>query len=236
VLFREGWGDRVGTKVEKHAIRDRLLNSNEPFLSFIKLDNSELPDWYPETAIWASSTGHPPEVLANMILERLNKAGKEVRPETIEQRAARIAAQKKAEEKRDAFLRSEAVVAAAHEEHTRLIAALREVGTKIRAAVDGNELVLEMSKSKHRVAVARDMDSPRLRPSLNVFLWQPPRLHAYGRDAASQNNVLLSAFRFDQPLDGRHGWRRDVYDGDFLTSTELAEWVADELLSALEEG
>jgi hypothetical protein len=126
VLYRENWGETKWTRVEASAIREHALNGGWEILFVMKLDDSALPPWIPETKLWSALDEYGLEGAAAAIDARLEGLGAEPHVKTPVERARRLRAEAQRKADAKAFLNSEEGVAAAQREMIKLADHLEE--------------------------------------------------------------------------------------------------------------
>jgi hypothetical protein len=107
ILHRDGWGDTPWTGVEQAAIRDRCLKTKFKSLAVVKLDDSPLPAWVPDTHIAFDSQAYPVEQLVGAIKARAQSDfSVKLAPPSALARAKLALAQAQFDEETEAYLRS----------------------------------------------------------------------------------------------------------------------------------
>lgn len=129
VLYRGDWGKTPWTRIEETAIRNRAHEEGFDFTIFIPVERpAALPPWVPRARIWVDLDRWGADAAAAIVERRVEEAGGEVRAETAEDRATRLARDLAAEGERQQFLNSAAGVRAAEEESTAMASQCRWPG------------------------------------------------------------------------------------------------------------
>lgn len=126
VLHREGWGETRWTRVEASAIKEHGLNKGWDTLFVVKLDDSALPPWVPDTKIWSALDEYGLDGAAAAIDARLEGLGAKSHAETPVERARRLKAEAERRGEAKEFLESEKGVEAAQQEVIQFAAHLEE--------------------------------------------------------------------------------------------------------------
>lgn len=91
ILYREDWGHTSWTRIEETAIRNRAHNEGYDFTTFVQLDlKSKMPKWLPKTRIYYNFDRWGINGLAPVIESRIQEAGGQGKPDSIEDQAARL--------------------------------------------------------------------------------------------------------------------------------------------------
>jgi hypothetical protein len=233
VLHRAGWGKTPWTRVEETAIRERFHQEGADFLTIVKLDDSAPPIWIPTTRVWGGFSRLKAEGVAGVLLERLRHAGSNLRTETAQELAERVAREQIAERERIEFLGSSEGVKAATESAHATIAKLREIGAAIGAAVTGEQEVINLYREGFSVSAS--WQNPYINTlndsALHVKEWVG-RPDIGGRFIHHTEPQELSHWRytFDRPTADDVGWREPksqrIYSPD-----QLADFAAKLLLT-----
>jgi hypothetical protein len=121
VLYREDWGTTAWTRIEETAIRNRAHNEGYDFTTFVQLDpKSKMPKWLPKTRIYYNHDRWGTKGLAPVIEAKIQEAGGESRPDTIEDQAARLKRQILNQNERRFFLNSSEGYVKAQQEFDKL--------------------------------------------------------------------------------------------------------------------
>jgi len=105
ILYRENWGHTPWTRIEETAIRNRGHNEGYDFTTFVQLDpKSKMPQWLPKTRIYYNYDRWGTKGLAPVIEARIQEAGGQSKPDTIEDQAARLKRQVLNQKERQQFL------------------------------------------------------------------------------------------------------------------------------------
>ena len=92
ILYREEWGKTTWTRIEETAIRGRAYDEGYDFTLLVNLETSAVPPrWFPRTRIWANLGRYGEAGLASVIEQLVQERGGNATPETLGQRAARLA-------------------------------------------------------------------------------------------------------------------------------------------------
>lgn len=107
ILYREEWGTTAWTRIEETAIRNRGHNEGYDFTTFIQLDpKSKMPKWLPKARIYFDYDRWGAKGLAPVIEARIQDAGGQSKPDTLEDQAARLKRQVLNQKERMLFLNS----------------------------------------------------------------------------------------------------------------------------------
>ena len=91
VLYRDGWGATPWTRVEAMAIRDKCLSDGFDNLVFVRLDDSELPDWVPKTHLYVDYETYGMDQLLGVLRRKAEERGSVIKLETPSEKARRLA-------------------------------------------------------------------------------------------------------------------------------------------------
>jgi len=142
VLYRNGWGKTPWTRIEETAIRNRAFEEGYDFAIFAPLDKKpNMPKWLPKSRIWIGLDRWGIEGAATVIEARVQEAGGTPKEETVEDRALRLSRKIAAEEKKQAFLKSEKGVQTANKEIASLFSELK----RVVQSVSENESFVKLS-------------------------------------------------------------------------------------------
>lgn len=131
ILYRPEWGSTRWTRVEETAIRNRGLEEGYAFTVLIPLDQPQTrPGWLPLNRLWGNLHRFGVQGAAQAIEARLEEAGAGSRPETIEQKAARIFREVREDKERVAFIAGKGNALPA-QEAAALLDRITERATKI---------------------------------------------------------------------------------------------------------
>src|SRR5262249_21576111 len=126
IFYRNGWGETPWTRVEQTAIRNRAFDHGWDFTFVIPLDEPpKAPPWLPRSQIWFDWPRWGVSGAAPIIERRAKELGSNARPETVQERAARLHRTLAAEGERRNLLNSERGVAAANQEVDRMFAEIQ---------------------------------------------------------------------------------------------------------------
>ena len=219
VLYREGWGDTPWTQVEAAAIRDRAREKGFEFVTFLRLDRSDLPGWLPKGRLWGDMERLGVEGTVSVIEERVRRFGGAVREETAPELAARLAREAREAEEREAFLHSMEGPRAAAEEVEIVAAELSPLTDAVSAssgthhrfwrrstsglAIFGVGSPVRVVSVQHVTRSSRNFRGAEL----IATVWKE---HDPFQDWARVSPAVAIAsetFRFDLASDGERGWR-----------------------------
>ena len=244
VLYREDWGTTPWTRIEQDAIRNRAFEEGYGFSMFMVLQpGAALPPWLPKTQIWVDFDRYGIDGALAVIEARVQESGGDVLAETFEQKARRQKAEIEAENDRQRFLDSGEGVRAAHKEievlHQELersAAILRESGfDRVQTRSNNREAALNHGQEHGLSFIWSSQYSNTLNNAdLSIALWRGPA------------PLWGDRFIFDRPTKQRgwtycfdrqgteYGWREKHADSRFLSSRQLAEHFANQLVDAIQ--
>jgi len=244
ILYREGWGHTPWTRIEETAIRNRGHNEGYDFTTFVQLDlKSKMPQWLPKTRIYYNYDRWGTKGLAPVIEARIQEAGGQSKPDTIEDQAARLKRQVLNQKERQQFLNSPDGYEKAQLEFDKLFNLLQakteqledpemqlhfrcetEIGKKFTIHCEGYGLYFSWSY-KYRNSLT---DS-----ALYVDLTQPNRNQTtafmessmYGR--AREKVIKGDELNFDiNPSSNETGWSVKKKETDFYSTEKLIDiWL-----------
>jgi hypothetical protein len=237
VLHRAGWGTTPWTRVEETAIRERFHHEGADFITIIKLDDSTPPIWIPTTRVWGDFSRLKAEGVAGVLLERLRHAGSQVRTETAQELAARVAREQIAERERVKFLGSSEGVKAATKSAHVMIAKLREVGGTIGAAVTGEQEIINLYREEFSVSAS--WQNPYINTlndsALHVKEWAGrPDIGGRFIHHTEPEELRHWRFAFDRPTADDLGWR-EPESRRMFSPDQLADFAAKLLLTRVRE-
>lgn len=244
VLYRAEWGKTGFTQIESTAIRNRAFDHGYEFVTFINRDGSPLPPWLPKTRVWIGLDRLGVDVAAAVIESRVQEAGGEPHEETAIGRAERMRAEMVAESERQAFFNSQEGANAA-------LAGCREIFERVKVIseqskhhigeprrVQGRSFTFELpSNCDHwQISVAWNpwANNTAEKAELVVREWHGSILEgAIGRAGLPQpkkTTLFVLDYRNEVP-----GWREKPHGNRFYRHEELADWIANRLLTRIEE-
>lgn len=242
VLYRPQWGKTPWTRIEETAIRNRSFENGYDFVVLIPMDSPpSAPEWLPKNRIWLGLERWGLTGAAAAIEARVQEAGGAPHEETPLEQAQRIARQKNAEEKRQAFLGSESGVNQANKEVDFLYAAIEKAAAEINEA--GGDIQLSCKRALPKALNLHSWDLMAYTTWDNQFantLHQSEllirtlkRMPSDIRREATPRILSSESYYFDTPTPGRYGWVSKT-NGRFFTSRDLAEYCVRQLLDRLQ--
>ncbi len=242
VLYRARWGQTPWTRIEETAIRNRSYNKGYDFVLMIPMDTPPCtPEWLPKTRIWIGLDRWGIAGAAAAIEARVQEAGGMPHEETPLEQAQRIARQKKAEEKRQAFLGSESGVNQANKEVEFLYAAIEKAAAEINEA--GGDIQLSCKRALPKALNLHAWDLMAYTTWDNKFantLHQSEllirtlkRMPSDIRHEAPPRTLSAEQLYFDAPTPGIYGWVSKS-NNRFFTSQDLAEYCVKLFLDRLQ--
>jgi hypothetical protein len=238
VLHRADWGNTKWTGIEKTAIVERLLEEGADFVTFIRLDESNLPGWMPRARIFGDFNRLGVNGVAGALLERLRQAGSLVRQETAKELAQRLADEQLAEAHRVHFLRSAEGVKVATQLALEVIAKLYAMGADIGAAATAERgEVVNLYRQGFSVSASWQcpyIDSLR-NSALHVVEWngRPDIGGRFYRESPPEE-LAHWRFTFDRPTPEDYVWV-DASTGRRVSSASLPDFAARLLLNRVRE-
>lgn len=240
ILFREEWGTTSWTRIEETAIRNRAHNNGYDFTTFVQLDpNSKMPIWLPKNRIYYNYDRWGIKGLAPVIEARIQEAGGENKPDTLEDQAARMKRQMLNHKERQMFLQSDEAYAKAQEKFNELIKLL-QARTK---TIEDPEMALHFyydTKMYNKVIVHCEGFSLNIKwkyafsnsltdSGLYIdFISANTESLSRNRSRQSQERVLKrDKLNFDfNPSTKETGWSVESKESDFYSSEKLIEnWL-----------
>lgn len=108
IFYRQDWGNTPFTRAEEAAIKQRAWSEGYGFSIWVPMDKlKKIPPYVPPQHIWFDFERYGVNGLATVIEERVRESGREVRPETTEDRLRKINRRINLEQKRNSFERSQ---------------------------------------------------------------------------------------------------------------------------------
>ncbi len=101
ILHRDGWGETPWTAFEQSHIKDRALATRMTSFLVIKLDDSELPSWVPDTHIYVSTAADSHADIIAVIRYRARQQGAVLRRENSLDVAQRLRREQHAKQRRE---------------------------------------------------------------------------------------------------------------------------------------
>ncbi len=238
VLHRKEWGNTPWTRIEETSIKNRAFNEGYDFTLFIPLEKPPaIPKWVPKTRIWMDIDRWGTECAASVIEMIIQEAGGQAKEETIEERVAQSTRKIAFEEKKQAFLKTDAAVKAANEHVKQLYMRLEQAVKNINESKDNVDLKIVIEAHQraiysHRfslifswfVIYSNTLDGSRF----ILELWQG--IHPIGGRRylpfKKPSKLREIKFNFDQTLAGSFIWRelykkKKSYSNDELISLAL---------------
>jgi len=240
ILFREEWGTTSWTRIEETAIRNRAHNNGYDFTTFVQLDpNSKMPIWLPKNRIYYNYDRWGIKGLAPVIEARIQEAGGENKPDTLEDQAARMKRQMLNHKERQMFLQSDEAYAQAQEKFNELIKLLQARTKTIEDPEMGLHFYYD-TKMYNKVIVHCEGFSLNIKwkyafsnsltdSGLYIdFISANTESLSRNRSRQSQERVLKrDKLNFDfNPSTKETGWSVESKESDFYSSEKLIEnWL-----------
>lgn len=201
VLYREGYGGTKWTRIEASAIRNRALEIGWHTILLISLDGSK-PDWIPPSRLWLGIETFGEEIAAEAILGRFAEVGLAPHPETVIDRARRIANEKEGRANAEAWRGTQAAVDAAREQFTALSTLLEQRAAELPA------LFKPEAVREHHNSVQMRIQGARV-----SFTW----IQAYG-NSLSGSELQIREYEHRWPSGG---WGRSTWHEVKVNCAEL---------------
>jgi hypothetical protein len=127
IFYREDWGETCWTRIEENAIRNRAFKEGYDFTTFVQLDpGSKMPKWLPKNRIYCNFDRYGSKGVASVIEARVQEAGGQSRPESVEDLAARNKRAIQLEQMRQQYLKSPQAYKDSQTEYDKLCKLLEE--------------------------------------------------------------------------------------------------------------
>jgi hypothetical protein len=234
VLYREQWGSRTWTRIEKTAIQNRAMDEGYDFTVFVLMENGITPPkWLPKNRVWHDFPRFGIQSLVYALQTKIEESGGKLHTETVEQQIARISTEVEQATKKKHILQSNEIVAVADAEAETL-----------KATLENKAQSLSKSQTLFVVSTKRDFESVILsckRVQLTVG-W-----HIIASNTLNQSNLYsyLSEkdksakrpfevryidrehldFQFDLNDLSQNGWRQQGSNSHFFHTEELADFL-----------
>ena len=238
VLHRENWGETRWTRVEASAIKDHGLNKGWDTLFVVKLDDSTLPIWIPDTKIWSALDEYGLDGAAAAIDARLEGLGAKPHVETPVERARRLKAEAEREADAQAFLESERGVEAAQQEMIKLADHLEERVRDVRA--EGLNLSLHRDPNDRyvfwvngaRVSMSMGWHCSYSNTTRHSSLLIRERDGPYGLGWPAALCPVVSEIRVSITVDatGAPAWQEEDHPDRYYSSRQLGDRYLNRLL------
>src|SRR5215471_16402309 len=125
ILYRPEWGSTPWTRIEQDAIRDRAYNSGYDFTTFVSLGPSpSVPEWLPKHRLWVGLDRFSVNGAAAIIENLITEQGGNPKPDTPQDKAARLARALAADNERESLYHSTEGVQRGEREAHRVFEAL----------------------------------------------------------------------------------------------------------------
>jgi hypothetical protein len=161
ILHRQGWGNTDWTAFEESHIKARALRSHMKSFMVVRLDDTDLPAWVPDTHLYASIETDSEDEIVGIIRARARQEGAAARPETAaefavrrsrEQAAARAREERAASHKAVAEVRAE--VSRLYAEMDRILTAIKSADPSIEFQYGGGELGFGIAAARRSIHVS----------------------------------------------------------------------------------
>jgi len=106
ILHREKWGHTDWTNTEEHAIKDFGLKNRWKRIVLIKLDKSQIPEWYPENMIYLDYEQYGFEELIGVLKSKAQEMGSIIKPITALEKAKILGKERIFTQKKESILKS----------------------------------------------------------------------------------------------------------------------------------
>ncbi len=247
ILYRPEWGETPFTRIEQTAIRKRAYEHGYDFTAWIAMEEGiKLPEYVEPTRLYYGLPKFGIDGAAGVIEAAIQRAGGNTRPETLEERAARLNRQNIAQQLRIEFLSSQEGINAAGAAARQLIEAVEkraqqltdwQLRTQTFLEVGKIDIYVEVIAERHVLAVTwhqpyrNNLDEA----GLHVGVWKglPPRpgRHYFRGDEPPQERG--EKFAFDRTLDGSDVWRKS--NSEHVTPAGMVDYSLSMLLDAIHQ-
>jgi hypothetical protein len=235
ILYRAEWGQTGFTQIESTAIRNRAYEQGYEFTTFINRDGSPLPSWIPRTRVWIGIERLGLDATAAVIESRVLEAGGEPHEETAIARAERMRAERVVDSERQVFLDSQEGADAALQGCRDILDYLKRISQQ------SHNLITEPRQV--RGFFTFDVAAAYYHWTISVAWNTRARNTTKGGELVVrewhgtpdvQRPSLETLFVFDY-RNGITGWQKKRNDGRFYRHEEVADWIANRLLTRIEE-
>jgi hypothetical protein len=249
VLYRSEWGKTPFTRIEETAIRNRAFNEGYGFTLWIAAEESvTLPPYVEKARIYYGLSRYGLDGAVAVIETAIQQKGGDTRPETLEDKAARLNRQAIAQSERLAFLETPQAVIEAAATARKLFENVRTRAEKLAewrltvetflgrgkkdiwADVYGQSCVLAVTWHQPYFGTFKEA-------ALRVELWEgaPPRPGRSYIGGEAPPRRFREEYEFDRILDGTYVWRHHS-SREPLTNDQMADHALGLLIEALHKG
>lgn len=243
LVYRDGWGERGFTYIERTAIKRRIHAQGADFL-FIVIATTEprqtLPDWLPGDHVYWDLPTFGVEDAVDAIRQRLRRIGGAPRIETAVEMALRQKCERIAASEHELFRQTRGLDAA-RQELRAIFAALSEIA----AASAGTLSPPEWNRTNTAISFTPPSGMPKLTfalqmaavrtprdPDLHVRLWRGGSAINATYPGIGESPSYKSDYQIDLDEGGRVGWRPiRAAHATILSSNEVADREVKELLT-----
>lgn len=237
VLHRENWGETRWTRVEADAIKEHGLNKGWNTLFVVKLDDSALPLWIPDTKIWSALDEYGLDGAAAAIDARLEGLGAQPHIETPVDRARRLKAEAERKAEAKAFLESEKGVKAAQQEMIKLAAhleervrAVREEGLTLSLHKDPNDRYVFWVNGANASVTMGWWSYPNTTQDSSLLITERDGPYHRGLPAALCPVVSKIRVGFTVDPTGAPAWQEEDHPDRYYSSEQLGDRYLNRLL------
>ncbi|MBN1186890.1 MAG: hypothetical protein JXB49_31730 [Bacteroidales bacterium] len=240
VLYRDGWGKSVWTRIEENSIKNRGRDNGYSFLLLVMLDSdSKKPEWLEYTYIWDNYNKSGSKGVANVIEYKVNEKGGNVRPETYKDKSERLKRKREAEANRESYLKSHDSKNDANSEVIKIFQQIKE-----------NKSSLEDPKTSFYFAQSeqpgkmygfgnkywlyftwKENQFDHLDSILSISIVEMASDDFGGRIV---NDILKCDYKFDKRISGEIGWS-EIEEGTFCTTETLIDYWLKQLIECFEK-
>lgn len=237
VLHREKWGQTDWTNTEENAIMDFGLKNRWKGIILVKLDKSQIPEWYPENKIYLDFEQYGFEQIIGVIKARAQEMGSEIKQITSLEKAKILQEKRSFQNKRKQLLQSNEGFQEASKEVQKLFHKLEEICTKITSETDVKFEYKKEHETEYRLVGIKQTDegsyefqvlvtwsyhySNSLTDSKLCVLKVDMGRTIYRKGPLKTEEIL---FDFDLSPSYVNGWR-DKQSNKFNTTDQLAEYI-----------
>lgn len=237
VLYRAEWGESGFTQIESTAIRNRGFDHGHEFLTLINRDGSPLPRWLPRSRVWVGLDKYGLDHAVTVIESRVQEAGGEPHEETAIARAERMQTERLLESERQAFVDSQDGADAAMSGCREIFDRIKVISTQSHGQIREPKRLssprftfeLESNCDYWKLSVVWNQwaSNTTAKADLVVREW-------YGSITSMAQPKRSTSFEFDY-RDELAGWRQKPAESRFYRHDEVADWIANRLLTRIEE-
>lgn len=246
ILYRPEWGDSPFTRIEQDAIRKRAYHKGYDFTVWIAVEEGvKLPEYVEPTRLYYGLPKYGKDGALSIIEMAIQRQGGNTRPETLDERAARLNRQNVAQEVRLDFLSSQEGIKAAAVAARKLIEAvaarapaLPDWGLRAESYLERGKIDIWVDVLARLRVLVVTWHQPHINTlnyaDLNVEVWlgQPPRPGRHYIGGKGPPRERRESFDFDRTLDGADVWR-DRSNGRHIAESAMVDHALSMLLDAI---